>query len=84
MLLITLCSFAYYFGNSGIEECFGSYERKISSIYFSIVTFTTLGYGDIQPIGHYRIFAAIEAFVAGAGEKPFALIDATLSVMLVR
>lgn len=32
-------------------------------LYFSIVTFTTLGYGDIVPIGISRVIAAIEALV---------------------
>lgn len=30
-------------------------------IYFSIVTFTTLGYGDYQPVGYGRYFAATQA-----------------------
>ena len=34
----------------------------LSSLYFSVVTFTTLGYGDINPIGISRAIAAIEAF----------------------
>ncbi len=29
--------------------------------YFSILTFTTLGYGDIQPTREYRLVAALEA-----------------------
>lgn len=35
----------------------------LESTYFSIVTFTTLGYGDITPKGLSRFFAAIEALV---------------------
>jgi len=34
-----------------------------SSIYFSVVTFTTLGYGDIHPIGFSRFIATVEAFI---------------------
>ncbi|WP_419149348.1 ion channel [Pseudoalteromonas 'SMAR'] len=34
----------------------------LNSFYFSVVTFTTLGYGDITPIGISRLIAAIEAF----------------------
>ena len=35
-----------------------------SALYFSLVTFTTLGYGDISPIPEFRLFAVSEA-VAG-------------------
>lgn len=45
----------------------GSIESNIISffqaLYFSVVTFTTLGYGDLVPIGLSRLFAAIEAFL---------------------
>ncbi len=30
-------------------------------IYFSTVTFTTLGYGDLRPLGRLRVAAAVEA-----------------------
>jgi hypothetical protein len=33
-----------------------------SCLYFSVVTFTTLGYGDLTPIGAVRPIAAVEAF----------------------
>lgn len=35
----------------------------INAVYFSVVTFTTLGYGDITPTGLSRFFAATEAFM---------------------
>jgi voltage-gated potassium channel Kch len=31
-------------------------------IYYSTITFTTLGYGDILPTGGLRIIALLEAF----------------------
>jgi hypothetical protein len=34
-----------------------------AALYFSVVTFTTLGYGDIAPIGVARALAALEAFL---------------------
>jgi hypothetical protein len=35
------------------------------SLYFSAVTFTTLGYGDFVPTGFLRMATAIEAFMGG-------------------
>lgn len=34
-----------------------------SLLYYSAITFTTVGYGDITPVGDIRIFAAVEALV---------------------
>ena len=42
------------------------WDLWFSSIYFSIVTFTTLGYGDIQPIGFARYIAASEAVIGAS------------------
>lgn len=33
-----------------------------NSLYFSMITFTTLGYGDSSPIGYSKLFASIESF----------------------
>ena len=38
----------------------------LSSMYFSIVTFTTLGYGDLQPIANMRWLSGLEAFLGVA------------------
>jgi hypothetical protein len=34
-------------------------------MYFSTVTFTTLGYGDFRPCEHARLYAAAEAMLGG-------------------
>lgn len=34
-----------------------------SAVYFSIVTWTTLGYGDFQPLGWVRLIASMEALI---------------------
>ena len=45
---------------------FGSLEGNISGsyvdcIYFSMTNYTTIGYGDIEPLGHLRFLAGVEA-----------------------
>ena len=47
-----------------IENGVTTYDLSISSsIYFSTVTITTLGYGDIAPVGSYRYFAMAEVLL---------------------
>jgi hypothetical protein len=38
-------------------------SQFLTCTYFSVVTFTTLGYGDLTPLGLSRLLAAIEAFI---------------------
>ena len=38
-------------------------DDALQAIYFSVVTWTTLGYGDYQPVAHMQIYAAIEALM---------------------
>jgi len=45
------------FGTNKYEE----FKKLILSLYFSIVTFTTTGFGDITPRGYSRIFSGLEA-----------------------
>ncbi len=46
------------------------------ALYFSIVTFTTLGYGDYHAVGSMRYLAAAEAFVGAALMALFTVIVA--------
>ncbi|MEA3064239.1 MAG: voltage-gated potassium channel [Sphingomonadales bacterium] len=39
----------------------GTADSFWDALYFSIVTWTTLGYGDVNPVHELRMFAAIEA-----------------------
>ena len=36
-------------------------EQPMDLLYFSIVTYTSLGFGDVVPTGHLRIVAGVEA-----------------------
>lgn len=37
--------------------------RMVTTFYYSLITFTTVGYGDCSPVGFLRIVAAIEGFL---------------------
>ena len=73
LLLIFVCAMIYFFmgimGSNGeiIFQSTHSWMSNLTSflycIYFSVVTFTTLGYGDISPIGWTRMTASTEAFM---------------------
>jgi len=54
-----IISFALLYREVGLKNV----TENIDYLYFSIVTFTTLGYGDIQPSSDAKIFAAIEAVI---------------------
>jgi hypothetical protein len=56
--------FAKLYHDTGLMES-GS-QRDVSpvdAIYFSIVTWTTLGYGDLSPAPDIRIYASLEALL---------------------
>jgi hypothetical protein len=40
-----------------------NFKQFLTCCYFSVVTFTTLGYGDLTPLGLSRLLAATEAFI---------------------
>ncbi|HEX9514136.1 MAG TPA: potassium channel family protein [Puia sp.] len=59
--IIFLSALIYWFFPAGIKPIEES-KGFLDSIYFSVVTFTTLGYGDLSPVGSMRIVALLEAF----------------------
>lgn len=73
LALILTCAFGYYLLGVNYQgeviqlDLSASLSQNLNEffgvLYYSVVTFTTLGYGDITPIGPARIIAAFEAFV---------------------
>jgi hypothetical protein len=58
-------SFALVFrsiGFSSVSGCPKPYD-SIDAVYFSAVTFSTLGYGDFHPCADARIYAALQAML---------------------
>ncbi|GIU30011.1 hypothetical protein TUM4644_28780 [Shewanella colwelliana] len=72
MGLIFICALLYLFtglsydGNIHVFNLNNGLSANLTlffnCVYYSVVTFTTLGYGDFTPIGFSRAIAAIEAF----------------------
>lgn len=47
-----------------VNELNGFFDRFVNWIYFSVITFTSLGYGDIVPVSNVaKIFVSIEAIM---------------------
>jgi len=67
-LVITILTFAIIYYRYGLLQ--NGIPTKISfvdSIYFSITTWSTLGYGDFAPIPRIRLITSIEAIIGYVG-----------------
>ena len=62
-----LAAFGAVYAVLGVNDTTSTPERVThayaDAAYFSVVTFTTLGYGDLQPRGVARILACLEALI---------------------
>lgn len=63
--LITIFGFALLYMNTSLISVDGSTLKGDfgNALYFSVVTFTSLGYGDIRPVGIAKLFAGFEALL---------------------
>ncbi|MBI3371528.1 MAG: pentapeptide repeat-containing protein [Betaproteobacteria bacterium] len=46
----------------------------LTCVYYSVITFTTVGYGDIYPVGVSRVVAALEAFTGAFSISLFVVV----------
>lgn len=61
---IWIFAIAYYYMHHSSDwgELYGNFNGSIMDCaYFSFTTYTTLGFGDIEPIGHLRFLTGIES-----------------------
>ena len=80
-LIIFMFSIIYKYSNLLVNGNEKIVNDLFSSIYFSTVTFTTLGYGDYHPIKWLRFIAASESII---GAILIALFVVTLTRKLIR
>lgn len=81
ILLIVAFSGIYYYSGLLQFKDNSIVNDFLTSIYFSIVTFTTLGYGDYYPTDWLKIVSAFEAFL---GALMIALFIVTLTRKFIR
>ncbi|MFA7254498.1 MAG: ion channel [Candidatus Omnitrophota bacterium] len=81
--VIVISAFCYYISGMVLT---GGFVQKIDlfeSLYLSIVTYTTVGYGDYLPMGWIRAVAALEALL-GVLLTPLFLISLTRRYLRTR
>jgi len=75
-VLIIICALFFNIGENLVYNGNKISPTIFDSIYFSIVSFTTLGYGDYHAIGATRFIAAGESFIGAALMSLFTVIVA--------
>lgn len=61
---LIIFGYANLYASAGILNCCDNNKCTLSDgLYFSIVTWTTLGYGDCQPMPNLRLWAALQSMV---------------------
>lgn len=63
LIVVFLLAFTFFINNAIIKQGLTSYSPDfLECLYFSFVTFTTLGYGDYAPTQAFQLIATAEAF----------------------
>jgi len=63
-IMLSIFTFAYLYQHLGLNPPNGQeWYTQWDTVYFSAVTFSTLGFGDFSPSNEARIYAAIQAII---------------------
>lgn len=76
LVVIVSCAFLYFEYESLQYHTAGIAVSFWDSLYFSVVTFTTLGYGDFHAVGGMRFVAGLESFIGAALMSLFTVVIA--------
>lgn len=58
-----ILGFAILYHFAGGEGFIKKFDAEFNPLYFSAITFTTIGYGDYAPLGWLRLFAGLEGLL---------------------
>lgn len=56
-------AFAIFYHFAAGPELIKHFDFQFNPLYFSVITFTTIGYGDYAPVGWLRFFAGVEGLL---------------------
>lgn len=57
-------AFYWYINTEGLGVLVGNFSGTfLDCVYFSFTNYTSLGYGDIEPLGHIRFLSGLEGLV---------------------
>jgi hypothetical protein len=63
LAIILIYGITYWVNNGAVDLQSGKAANLLDSIYFSGITFVTVGYGDLIPAPHARLVALTEGFL---------------------
>jgi len=64
-------AYIYYNGTGEYDASLAWHEDRLNPLYFSVMSFVTLGYGDFAPVGILKLITSLEALLGVASISLF-------------
>ena len=61
--IVLIVFFSGIYGFFAGQQTIKGFNDNFNALYFSVITFTTIGYGDYAPLGWLRLFAGVEGLL---------------------